>query len=383
MKKTKQQWKSWLIRWGIPAALLLAVILFTIRLNQVEKVELVSREGQTFEKGVVTKVLENNIQEDGTRVGEQRVVVRMTTGVRKGQELETTSSAGYLFGAACEPGMHVIVMQSVAGDSTITSVYAQDRELAIYLFGGLYLLALVLIGGRKGVKGALGLAVTFFAFLFIDLPLVYRGYSPFAVAVLLCAVTTLVTMYLIGGPTRKTVCATIGTTAGVMMAGIAARLFGMAAGLSGWNVSNIESLLDLWYTCDIQVGELLFSGLLISSLGAVMDVAMSVSSSMDEVVRQNGGISRGELFRAGLRVGRDMMGTDSNTLILAFVGGSMSSLLLDYAYDLPYQQVINSNNIGIAIMQGIGGSFGVVLCVPITVLIASFLLPGHAAGTGK
>lgn len=382
--KTKaKQWRAWLVRWGIPAVLLLAVILFTIRLNQVEKVELVSREGQTFEKGVVTKVLENNIQDDGTRVGEQRVVVRMTTGVRKGQELETTSSAGYLFGAACEPGMHVIVMQSVAGDSTITSVYAQDREVVIYLFGGLYLLALVLIGGRKGVKGALGLAFTFFAFLFIDLPLVYRGYSPFAVAVILCAVTTLVTMYLIGGPTRKTVCATIGTTAGVMMAGIAARLFGMAAGLSGWNVSNIESLLDLWYTCDIQVGELLFSGLLISSLGAVMDVAMSVSSSMDEVVRQNGGISRRELFRAGLRVGRDMMGTDSNTLILAFVGGSMSSLLLDYAYDLPYQQVINSNNIGIAIMQGIGGSFGVVLCVPITVLIASFLLPGHAAGNGK
>ncbi len=379
----KNQWKSWLIRWGIPAVILLAVVLFTVRLNQVEKVELVSREGQTFEKGVVTKVLENNIQEDGTRVGEQRVVVRMTTGVRKGQELETTSSAGYLFGAACEPGMHVIVMQSVAGDSTITSVYAQDREMVIYLFGGLYLLALILIGGRKGVKGALGLSFTFFAFLFIDLPLVYRGYSPFAVAVVLCAVTTLVTMYLIGGPTRKTVCATIGTTAGVMMAGIAARLFGMAAGLSGWNVSNIESLLDLWYTCDIQVGELLFSGLLISSLGAVMDVAMSVSSAMDEVVRQNGGISRKELFRAGLRVGRDMMGTDSNTLILAFVGGSMSSLLLDYSYDLPYQQVINSNNIGIAVMQGIGGSFGVVLCVPITVLIASLLLPGHTEGAGK
>ena len=181
-------------------------------------------------------------------------------------------------------------------------------------------------------------------------------------------------MYLIGGPTRKTICATIGTTAGVMMAGISARLFGAAAGLSGWNVSNIESLLDLWYTCDIQVGELLFSGLLISSLGAVMDVAMSVSSAMDEVVRQNAAITRRELFHAGLRVGRDMMGTDSNTLILAFVGGSMSSLLLDYSYDLPYQQVINSNNIGIAIMQGIGGSFGVVLCVPITVLIASLLL---------
>lgn len=85
------------------------------------------------------------------------------------------------------------------------------------------------------------------------------------------------------------------------MAGISARLFGAAAGLSGRNVSNIESLLDLWYTCDIQDGELLFSGLLISSLGAVMDVAMSVSSAMDEVVRQNAAITRRELFHAGNR----------------------------------------------------------------------------------
>lgn len=127
---------------------------------------------------------------------------------------------------------------------------------------------------------------------------------------------------LIGGPTRKTICATIGTTAGVMMAGISARLFGAAAGLSGWNVSNIESLLDLWYTCDIQVGELLFSGLLISSLGAVMDVAMSVSSA---------------------RWMRWCVRTRQSQEESCF-------------------------------MQGIGGSFGVVLCVPITVLIASLLL---------
>lgn len=99
----------------------------------------------------------------------------------------------------------------------------------------------------------------------------------------------------------QTICATIGTTAGVTMAGILARLFGATAGLSGRNVSNIESLLDLWYTCDIQVGELLFPDLLISSLGAVMDVAMSVSSAMDEVVRQNAAITRRELFHAGNR----------------------------------------------------------------------------------
>ena len=68
-----------------------------------------------------------------------------------------------------------------------------------------------------------------------------------------------------------------------------------------------------------------------------------------------------------------MMGTNSNTLILAFAGGSISMLVLDYAYDLPWLQIINSNNIGIAIMQGLSGSFGVVLGVPVTVAMATLL----------
>ena len=105
-----------------------------------------------------------------------------------------------------------------------------------------------------------------------------------------------------------------------------------------------------------------------------MDVAMSVTSSMQEVLVQNPKLSRGELFRSGMRVGRDMMGTDSNTLILAFAGTSISTLLLDCAYDLPYRQIINSNIIGLDIMQGLSGSFGVVLAVPVTVLVGSLLL---------
>ena len=358
----------------VPALFLVILILFTVKINQTEKIPLVETAGYSFEKGVVTQILEDNSEEDGTRVGQQTIMVRMTTGEKKGQELETTSSAGYLFGAVCTVGMHVIVMQSVSGDTVITTVYAQDRELAVYIFAALYLAALVVIGGVKGLRGALGLVFTFICVILIEIPLLYRGYSPYLVTVVICVVTTLVTMTFIGGATRKTICATLGTTAGVVIASIAARLFGAATGLSGWNVSNIESLLDLWYTGNIQVGELLFSGLLISSLGAVMDVAMSVTSSMQEVLSQRPEITRKELFRSGLRVGRDMMGTDSNTLILAFAGTSISTLLLDYAYDLPYRQIINSNIIGLDIMQGLSGSFGVVLAVPVTVLIASFLL---------
>lgn len=346
---------------------------FTVKINQVEKTELVSREGQTFEKATVVEVLQDNLQADGTRVGEQRVVVRMDSGEKEGEELTVTSSSGYLFGAGCTPGMHVIVMQSVAGESVIASVYSQDREWVIYLFAALYILLLCVIGGKQGIKGSAGLIFTFFCVIFVYLPLVYRGLSPFWAAVFVCAITTVVTMYLIGGPTKKTVVSILGTMLGVLCAGISAQLFGILSGITGYNVSDIETLMTLWNTNRIQVGGLLFSGLLISSMGAVMDVAMSVSSSMSEILKQNPEMTRKELFRAGIHVGRDMMGTDSNTLILAFAGSSVSMLLLDYAYNLPYQQIINSNNIGIAIMQGLSGSFGIVLSVPFTVLFASIM----------
>lgn len=367
------------VRYLIYILLVCVFAIFVFKLNQTEKTELVVRTGQTFEKAEVTEILQDNLDSNGTRVGEQKVRVKMLTGARKGEELDITSSSGYLFGAACKVGMKVIVMQSVAGETTIASVYSQDREWVIYIFALLYLLALCVIGGKQGIKGCLGLIFTFFCVIFVYLPLVYLRFSPFWAAVFICFLTTLVTMYLIGGPTKKTCTATLGTLAGVVLAGLSAWCFSKASGISGYNVSDIETLMTLWNTNRIQVGGLLFSGLLISCLGAVMDVAMSISSAIDEIYKQNTSLTRKELFKAGMRVGRDMMGTDSNTLILAFAGSSVSTLLLDYAYDLPYQQIINSNNIGIAIMQGLAGSFGIVLSVPLTVLICTVLFHKNEA----
>ena len=361
------------IRYIITAVIAVIFVMLVVRLNDVTKTQLVNRTGQTFETGVVVEILQDNIQEDGARVGQQTVVVEMTSGEKKGQNLVTTSSAGYLFGAACTVGMRVIVLQSVAGDTVVTSIYCMERTAVVLGFAVLYILALCLVGGKQGVKGAMGLIFTFASILFIYLPLVYLGYSPFWVSVLICALSTAVTMYFIGGATRKTLCATAGTLAGVIIAGVTATIFSRMSGITGWNVSDIESLMTLYQTDGIQVGGLLFSGLLISALGAVMDVAMSISSAMQELCDQRPDITRLELMKAGMRVGRDMMGTDSNTLILAFAGTSLSMLVLDYAYDLPFLQIINSNNIGIAVMQGLSGSFGIVLSVPATVLLAAWI----------
>ncbi len=365
------------IRRVVIAVLVAVFCVFVALINDVDKVVMNSREGQTFERGTVTQVLRDNLQEDGTRVGDQIVMILMKTGVRKGEEIMATSSNGYLFGAACEPGTNVVVMQSIAGEDTVASVYAPDREIPIYIFALVFIALLCLIGGKQGAKGAVGIVFSFFCIIFVYLPLVYRGLSPFWLAVFVCALTTVVTMYLIGGPTKKTAVAIGGTIAGVVVSGIAATIFGVAAGISGYNVEDIETLLTIENAANVQVSGLLFAGLLISSLGAVMDVAMSIASAVNELYEHNPQISNKELFKAGIHVGRDMMGTDSNTLILAFAGTSLSTLVLDYAYNLPYRQIINSGSIGIEIMQGLCGSFGIILSVPITVALAVLLLTRH------
>ncbi len=219
------QFRNHIVKYIIAAVVLVIAVGFVARLNNITKTQLVNRTGQTFETGVVVEILQDNLQADGTRVGQQTVVVEMTSGEKKGESLVTTSSAGFLFGAPCTVGMDVIVLQSVAGDTVITSIYSEDRGMTVIGFAAAYVLILCLVGGMKGVRGALGLIFTFAAIMYIYLPLVYLGYSPFWVAVLVCGVTALVSMFFIGGLTKKTLCATLGTLAGVVCAGVAAFYF--------------------------------------------------------------------------------------------------------------------------------------------------------------
>lgn len=362
------------IRGLMLASLLIVFSAVVKKVGNVEKTELISTEGRTFEKAVVTEIIRDNLQDNGVRSGEQVVNVKISTGSLKGRIMQATSSEGNLFGAVCKEGSRVIVIISTTGENSLVSVYSLDREYTIYAFVGLFLLLMCIIGGKNGIKAVAGLLFTMFSIVYIFMPLIYRGMSPFLAAVLIVIITTAATMVLIGGITKKTVSAILGTIMGVLFSGISAYLFGRVSGISGNNVSNIETLLFVGQNTKIQIGGLLFSGILIASLGAVMDVAMSVSSTINEIHEKNPSLNRRELFKSGMNVGKDMMGTMSNTLILAFTGGSLSTLVINYAYDIPYRQIINGYSIGIEIMQGISGSIGIVLTVPFVSLTASFLL---------
>ena len=370
MNKIKFNWKK------ITAAIIMLIIYIAVLIycNNIQKKELISTEGQTYEKAVVTEIVHDNLQEDGNRYGNQEVMLEIRSGELKGQEVEAVSPNGNLFGANCVEGMHVIAMVSVSGNDQIISVYSQDRTAAIYGFVIVFILCVCLIGGWKGFKSILSLAFTGITIFFILFPLIYRGLSPILMSVIICAIATVFAMMMIGGWSTKTVAATIGTIFGVIASAVAALVFGYFAGITGYNVSDIETLNFLAQETPIRIGELLFSGIIISALGAVTDVGVSVASAIQEIHETSPNLGKRRLFLSGIHVGRDMMGTMVDTLILAYVGTALSALVTNYAYDFSYNYIINANNIGIEIMQSLAGSLGIVLAVPITAFVAVELI---------
>ena len=163
----------------------------------------------------------------------------------------------------------------------------------------------------------------------------------------------------------------LGTILGVLIAGIFATIFGKITRVTGYNIEDIETMVYVAQNSKLQIGGVLFSGILIASLGAVMDVAVSISSTIEEIHNKKPELTSKELFKSGINVGRDMMGTMSNTLILAFTGGAVNTMILIYAYIMPYLQVVNMYSIGIEVIKGISGTLGIVLTVPLVSLISA------------
>jgi uncharacterized membrane protein len=200
-----------------------------------------------------------------------------------------------------------------------------------------------------------------------------RGYNPVALTVLVAAVATMITIFIVAGFSYKSFAAILGTIGGLGVAGLAAMLAGKAAHLTGFGSEEAAMLLYIPQNVSLDIQGLLFAGIIIGALGAVMDVSMSVASAVEEVKKANPALGAADLFRSGLNVGRDVMGTMSNTLILAYTGSSVPLLLIFMAYRESLLKMINLDMIASEIVRALSGSLGMVLVVPLTAFIAGLL----------
>ena len=219
------------VSWKKILILAIAVCLFAgiiVKCNQFQKTPLASYKGQKYEKAVVTKIIKDNLAEDGSRY--------------KGKEKQAINPSGTLFGADCKVGARIIVIVNKSGTNVGFTVYSQDRTMAIYGFALIFAAVVCAIGGKKGVYAILSLVFAFACIIGIMFPMMYRGISPIVLTIIVAVLTTIVTLGLLGGYSSKTVSAILGTAIGVVIAAVAAMAFGKAAGITGYNVSDIEAL---------------------------------------------------------------------------------------------------------------------------------------------
>lgn len=255
-------------------------------------------------------------------------------------------------------------------NANIAEIYRQKYLLYLTL---LFLLTLTAFGGIKGLKTIVTLALTGLAIIKILLPGLLAGYNPILLTVGICAGVTAITLIIVSGLNKKTLAAIIGTTGGVLAAGIIALIFGTLSKLTGLGEQEAQMLMFIPQNTGFDFKGLLFAGIIIGALGAVMDVGMSISSSMSEIQTIKPSISSGELLRAGMNVGRDIMGTMSNTLILAYAGASLPLLLLFFAHDIPVYEFINWETISAEIVRALAGSIGLILTIPLTAITVAAL----------
>lgn len=333
--------------------------------------------GLEYYKGAVTDIVYEDLESDefleDVEVGFQTIAVEITDGSLKGQEFEIGNPVSRLYNIKVEEGTKVIVGVYDRSGETVATLFSYDRSNTIYLLAIIFSIIVIIIGGIKGVKSLLSLIFTLICCIFLMLPLLLRGVSPIIAGILMAVLSITVTLLLVSGINKKTLTAILGTVSGVVIAGITAYIFGDLSNLSGITMDDAESLMYIAEDTGLKIKGLMFTGILVASLGAVMDVAMSISSSIFEMNSINSKITFKDLFKSSMNIGKDIIGTMTNTLILAFAGGSLSVLILIYSSSMPYNKLINLDILGTEIVQGLAGSIGIILAVPITALIGCYL----------
>lgn len=297
------------------------------------------------------------------------------SGDRRGEEVEAlntiTGNPSYDFDLS--PGDRVLVNTIELQGETQVHVVEYLRDYHIYVILAIFLALLVLLGGKKGIKTIFTLAFTLFLLLRVLIPGILAGYSPIMLTIAISFVITVTTILLVGGRNIKSYAAIIGVLGGVLIAGLIAYIVGGQINLTGLSSQESIMLLYIPQEVDFNFSGLLFAGIIMGALGAVMDVGMSIASSMEEIRLVDPSISTKKLILSGMNVGKDIMGTMANTLILAYIGSMIPLLLLFTAYEDPFISIINMDIIATEVIRALAGSIGLILSIPLTAVSTGLL----------
>lgn len=355
------------------------LILFIILLSclSCKAQEVSSHEDVQYATGIVQKIISETqnktLQESlGGEQITQKLLVKVISGENKGKtiEIENQLTSNPAYDINVKPGDRVILDIEKQNKDTFFNIADRERLPALLIVAGLFMALLLGIGGIKGLRSLASLVFTTTLVTVILVPAILNKLPIIPVTVGVAIISTIFTMFLISGFNLKSVSAIIGTLGGVLSAGIISSLIIKLAPLSGFH--DQESIILWGSRPDLDFTGILTSAMIIGALGAIMDVGISIASSVAEVKSIDNALNTNQLIKSGLNVGKDIMGAMSNTLILAYIGSFLPLILL--ATDAPLVKLINLNSIATEITAAISGSIGIILAVPITAFTAGYLM---------
>lgn len=339
----------------------------------------IGREGQ-YEHGIVESV---RLTDEAVAQGAQQIKlysVRFRSGPLKGQTRDIRSDVGSNpYGLEPREGDSVVLFLQTGGpDGWFIFLEGYDRRSALIWLVILFVATLVLLSGWQGFKVALSIGISIALIGYVLIPLFLRGANPVPIAIFLAGVFTLLASGASTGWNRKALVTAIGTMGGALVAYLISIVFVDWARLSGLGTE--EDRMFFGNNPTLNPRGILFSGIIIAAVGVLEDVAVSIASGVAEVRRHQPSATWRQLFTSGMVVGRDHMGALANTLVFAYVGASLSTLLLYSQFGGSWLKFINFDSVADEVVRSLTGTIGLVFTVPITAALAAWVMARPGAG---
>jgi len=336
---------------------------------ETEKIEPATISESHYEKAEVLAIHQLQLNDENTL---QELKVKILGGKFKDQTVSLTNTIeNNPYAMDLKQGDKIVLYVEEMTDGTVNhyvhDYYRLGKIIVIIL---IFFALLIIFGGFQGLKTVISLLLGLLFILKFLLPGILKGTSPILLTIIFCSVITVITFLLISGWNKKAASAILGTIFGLIVSVILALIFGKMTTLTGFGHEETRTLFAKFP--NLNFNGLFYSAIMIGAIGAVMDVAMSISSSINEIKKANPKLNSTELFKSGVRIGKDIIGTMSNTLIYAYVGASLGLLLLFSSFGESYLKIFNFEFMAEEIIRSIAGSIGLIGAIPLTAMFAAW-----------
>ncbi len=306
-------------------------------------------------------------------IGEEVQCYNLLAKLEDGKEVVLTHVVQSPTDPKVEKGTEVVLYTQTDEDGNVTyAVQDYDHSSGLFWCFAIFILAVILVGRFRGVRALFSLAMSLFLVFYFLMPLLLEGYPPLWTTLVFSILITVFSLLIIGGINLKSTVMILATSSGLVTATLLAVLFGYWAQLTGLSTEEIRGLV--YYYPELNYQGLLFAGVMLGTLGAVMDVAVSITSAMHEMSENAHKFGFQRYFHMGMEVGEDILGSMINTLIFAYAGSAYATIFTFMAVgQLTFWQILNLGFISEEIIRSLVGSMGLLITIPASAFLSAWL----------